>query len=143
MRSFEICGVTVLVDVDLTRQAYVAIAASSTGHCECAYCRNFRAQVEPPFPPGVMAFLSETGIDLAQPAETYHLGESEPGRHIYGGEYYFFGAAPVAEPMLDQTEQFRFTFTQPSGLAQDISRTSGAVCFNFIVEIPWVLADAA
>ena len=134
---------TIEVDADRTRLTYRAIAAKAAEQCSCAYCRNFKALGTSPFPSEVLEFFEFAGIDPAQPAETYQYNETEPGKHLYGGEYYFFGTAPLTDGSgLDTSGSFAFTFTKPSPLAQDDFRAGGAVCFSFIVELPWVIADA-
>ena len=143
MEIIEIRGLSVAVDPDRTRDTYQSIAATSPYQCSCAYCVNFRALGTSLFPQDVLAFFAGAGIDPAQPAETYEYNETEPGKHLYGGEYYFFGKAPLTDGSgLDPSGAFDFTFTAPSPLAQQEFRVEGAVCLSFIAELPWVIADA-
>jgi hypothetical protein len=142
MNVIEIGGVEVLVDRARTRSTYEALAASAD-KCTCAYCRNFRALGRTPFPDAVLAFFEQAGIDPGLPAETFEYNETEPGKHLYGGEFYFFGEAPLTDGSgLDPSGPFDFTYTKPSPLAQNEFHVDGAVCFSFIVELPWVIADA-
>ena len=142
MKLVEIGGVKAAADSVRTRETYTALAASAY-KCSCAYCRNFRALGTTPFPEAVLEFFEQAGIDPNQPAETYEYNKTEPGKHLYGGELYFFGEAPLTEgSRLDPSGPFDFIFTTPSPLAQKEFRVEGAVCFRFIVELPWVIEDA-
>ena len=142
MKLVEIGGVGVAVDPARTEGTYEALAASAY-KCSCAYCRNFRALETTPFPEAVLEFFKQAGIDPDQPAETYGYNETEPGKHLFGGEFYFFGEAPLTDGSgLDPSGPFDFTFTKPSPLAQEEFHVEGAVCFSFIVELPWIIADA-
>ena len=143
MKVMEIRGAKISVDPERTQAAYRALAATGSEQCSCAYCANFRALGSSVFPQDVLSFFADAQIDAAQPAETYEYNETTPGRHLYGGEYYFFGSAPLADASaLDTSGTFDFAFNLPSPLAQSEFQVSGAVCFSFIVELPWVLADA-
>jgi hypothetical protein len=142
MNTVEIGGVEVSVDPARTRETYGALAAAAY-KCSCAYCQNFRALGRNPFPAPVLAFFAQAGIDVDQPAEIYGCNQTGPGRYLYGGEFYFFGEAPLTDGSgLDSSGSFDFTFTKPSPLAQKQFDVAGAVCFSFIVELPWVIADA-
>lgn len=130
----------VQVDRGRTQAAYEALRPSA---CACAYCRNFRSLGLAPFPGPVLAFFEQAGIDPLQPAETYEYSATGPGRHLYGGEFYFFGSAPLTDGSgLHPSGTFDFTFTKPSPLAQTEFRADEAVCFSFIVEVPWVIENA-
>lgn len=142
MTIVEIRGIAVSVDPVRTQATYAALGASAYT-CPCAYCLNFRALGSSPFPDAVLAFFAQAGIDPEQPAETYEYGETAPGKHLYGGEFYFFGEAPLTDGSgLDTSGPFDFTFTKPSPLAQEQFHVEGAVCFSFIVELPWVISDS-
>ncbi len=143
MNFVEIGGIKVEVDPDRTRAVYEAIAMGAAQECGCAYCRNFRALGTTPFPAPVLGFFRCAGIDVNRPAEAYEFNETKPGKHLYGGEYYFFGSAPLTDGLgLNLSGAFDFTFTRPSPLAQNDFQVDGAVCFSFVVELPWVIADA-
>ena len=143
MSLVEIRGIRVEVDRARTRAAYETIAAGAAEACDCAFCRNFRALGTAAFPDSVLEFFRRAEIDVRLPAETYQYDETAPGKHLYGGEYYFFGSAPIDDgSALDASGAFSFTFTHPSPLAQDEFQAEGAVCFSFVVELPWVIADA-
>ncbi|MEG3906117.1 hypothetical protein [Microcoleus sp. Pol17_C1] len=142
MTVVAIGGIEVQVDRDRTRATYEALRPSMYV-CECAYCRNFRALGLTPFPDAVLAFFEQAGIDPLQPAETYESSATEQGKHLYGGEFYFFGEAPPKDgSVLGPSGPFDFTFTKPSPLAQDKFHVEGSVRFSFLVELPWVIADA-
>jgi hypothetical protein len=94
-------------------------------------------------PSPVLEFFARAGIDPSQPAETFEYNEVSPGKHLYGGEYYFFGEVPLTDGSSHSpSERFDFTFTEPSGLAQEEFRAVGSVCFSFTAELPWVIGDA-
>ena len=136
-------GKSVTVDPDRTRDTYEVIANSSPYRCVCACCTNFRALGPSPFPHDVLAFFANAGIDLEQPAEIYEYNVTALGKHLYGGEFYFFGSAPLTDGSdLDPSGVFDLTFTSPSPLAQKEFHVEGAVCLSFIVELPWVIVDA-
>jgi hypothetical protein len=142
MNIVEIGGVEVSIDLARTRRTYEALAASAY-KCSCAHCQNFRALGSTPFPVAVLAFFEQAGINLDHPAETYEYNQTKLGKHLYGGEFYFFGEAPLTDGSgLDTSGPFDFTFTKPSPLAQSEFHVEGAVCFSFIVELPWVIASA-
>ena len=143
MTTVVVREVPVVTAAERTRDTYRAIAADAPYQCPCAFCMNFRALGTTPFPEDVLGFFDAAGIDLSQPAETYEYHETSQGKHLYGGEYYFFGDVPLGDSSeLDTSGVFDFVFTSPSPLAQEKFKVEGAVCFQFIVEVPWVIAVA-
>lgn len=143
MEMVEVRGISVSIDIDRTLDAYRTIAANAKYKCTCAHCENFRALDPIPFPPDVLAFLFFAGIDPACPAEIYEFHQTEKGKHLYGGEYYLFGEAPLTDGSFGDTSGcFDFTFTEPSPLSPQEFLAQGAICLNFVVELPWVIADA-
>ncbi len=126
------------VDVERTRATYALIDSGNWSKCGCAYCMNFGAVALKAFPPEVLAFFERAGIDPLKDAEVYEFGESRPGFHSYGGEFYMWGEevnAALGDIRADPT--FKFTFMPPSPLAQNEFRGSGALCFLFEAELPW------
>ncbi len=142
MISVHIRGMNAAIDEIRTRTAYESLASSLPYKCVCAHCANFRAIGSSAFPKDVLEFFSRAGIDPMQPAETYELGAFGEGKHLYGGEYYFFGDAPLSDrPTLDPSGKFDFAFTAPSPLAQAEFSKPDAVCFSFLVALPWVISE--
>ena len=140
MKRAEIAGWVVNVDVERTRATYAAIAKGGWETCSCLYCRNFGAVVLESFPADVLTFFAVAGIDALKDAEVYKFGESSPGMHSYGGEYYFWGnieKESVGE--LSGKPKFQVTFCNPSPLVQAEFSEKGAICFLFSAELPWVL----
>lgn len=56
-----------VLDVDLEATMEYS-AAEAAEHCDCAYCRNFYAAVDPTHP-GLRPFLAGFGVDIEAPEE--------------------------------------------------------------------------
>ena len=138
--DLTIRGVSVVVHVDATRATYAEIAETDKEYCQCAYCQNFRALGTSAFPQDILDFFSRASIPIGCFAEVYEFHETRPGYHLYGGEYYFWGKAPFAG---NTACDFSFEFMPVSPLVQDQFFKDDAVCFNFLVELPWVITDTS
>ena len=144
MECIEIGGWVVSVDAERTRATYASIAKGGWENCGCTYCRNFGAVVLKSFPPKVLAFFAQAGIDPLKDAEVYEFGETSPGVRSYGGEYYFWGRIEQdAAGELQAEPKFQVTFTLPSALVQPEFRADGAASFVFSADLPWVLEEHA
>lgn len=138
MKTLVLGKSIVRVDVERTRATYASIESGGWVECGCASCKNFGAVVLKAFPSEVLAFFDRAGIDPLKDAEVYEHGESSPGFHSYGGEFYFWGEevnAVLGE--LSEKPLFKFTFMPPSPLAQEEFRHPGALCFLFEADLPW------
>ena len=143
MDTIEVRGKKAQVDRSATVEVYRSLQKNPEETCDCAYCRNFRAIGPGALPNDIQQFFVSAGIDPSNPAETYQYTESRPGYHLYGGEYYFIGSAELDDGTdIDTSGAFYFVFTSPTPLAQQAFCREDAVCFHFIVELPWVLPDA-
>ena len=128
------------VDPERTKATYRQIEKGGAETCGCSGCKNYRAALPESLPKEVVLFFSTAGVDPTKDAEIYEQGELSHGVRSYGGEYYLWGTI-VTEPRKEQvlSNNFRFTFMQPSPLAQKQFRSEGALCFYFTAELPWVL----
>lgn len=138
--NLEIGGYLLEVDSNATREIYGKISKGGSEECTCNYCKNYLAAIDSVFPKEVEDFFLSAGIDRTKDAEVYEFCEETPGIHHYGGEYYLL-AKVLTHPKMPAKlgENFNFTFTEPSPLAQDEFRIGGSVCFTFDTMIPWKL----
>ena len=144
MARAQLAGWVVEVDAERTRTTYASIAKGGWEVCGCVYCRNFGAAVLNGFPPEVLAFFHQAGIDPLKDAEVYEFGETSPGVRSYGGEYYLWGRVEKDSPgELPAQHRFQVTFSSPSPLVQAEFGGEGAVCFLFSADLPWVLEEHA
>lgn len=143
MESATLGKVVVEVDAEQTRRIYSTIAKGGSERCDCAYCRNYRALLPSPLPSEVMAFLKQCGIDPSKDAEVYEMGETHPGFHCYGGEYYFISHAAPEVDADELPNGFQFTITAPGPLEPDeFHNVPGSLCLSFAYnEMPWVLNE--
>jgi hypothetical protein len=129
-------------DAAATRSIYATIESGGAARCGCASCRNFLAQLPGVFPSEVQAFFEQCGIDLRKDAEVYSFGESQPGHHSVGGEYYFICKAFPKVDADRLLNGFEFTVMPQSPLVQpQFKDVSGVRCLSFMYEIPWVLNE--
>ena len=128
------------VDPIKTKNTYQSIKCGGAKTCGCTYCLNYLSVIQKAFPPPVLAFFSQAGIDIQKDAEVYEQGEILPGIRSYGGEYYLWGSV-ISEVKKEQIlgKGFSFTFMQPTPLVQEQFKKAGALCFMFNAELPWVL----
>ena len=143
MEFAKLGKVSVEVDAEQTRKIYSKIEMGGSEECDCAYCRNYRVQLPSALPNEVMEFLEQCGINPYKDAEVYEMGETIPGYHCYGGEYYFISRVA---PEIDTDELpngFQFTITLPSSLEpEEFRKVPGARCFSFVYsKLPWVLDE--
>jgi hypothetical protein len=80
------------VDVATTTAAYAHAPYGDAQRCGCSTCRNFVAVRDVVLPEDFQDFLVSLGVDPAKEGEVYHLGQSAPGSHVYGGWYHFVGS---------------------------------------------------
>ena len=81
-----------LLEIDVARtQAFYRQAPRLTDGCDCDGCRNYLLAVAD-FPPPVMAFLQQLGIDAAKAAEVFVWNAEDDGAALhYGGFYHLCG----------------------------------------------------
>ena len=133
-------GTTVKVDKERTDQAYIRMRSNGRKGCSCAYCENYHTQLPDLLPPPVKAFFTLAGIDPRLPAEVYQFYEIKAGLHLYGGEYYFFGEVdPIDIKSLEASHAFHISLGTPSPLIPQEFREEGAVCFEFVMPLPWMI----
>ncbi len=143
MQTIVFRDIQIEVDIERTRQTYIAIEAADREVCSCAYCENFRALGTSALPNEVLSFFKAAGIDPELPSETYEVHKIKEGTHLYGGEYNFFGIAPIHEKYSRLgTSTFEFRFDKPSPITHEEFHMDGGVSFEFYTELPWVLAIA-
>ena len=90
-------------DVARTKAYYASISPSSL--CDCAYCRNYRAQIRAAFPK-IAAYLGSLGVDIEKPLENSPLDPDEKGMLEYCCcQYVVFGVCePEYRHWIDQVE---------------------------------------
>lgn len=71
------------------------------------------------------------------------MGETHPGFHCYGGEFYFISHATPEVEGDELPNGLQFKITVPSPLEPDgFHNVPGSRCFSFVYnEIPWVLDE--
>lgn len=132
-----------MVDIVRTRQAYAHMRVAGQMRCDCAYCRNFFGQLPELLPSPILNFFAQAEIDVQMPSEVYELQKLEYGRNLYGGEYYFFGSANWIDiNSLEAAYGMHISLHPPSPITPDAFRSHGAVCLEFQLPVPWVLAHS-
>ena len=139
MTEFTFGTYRLLADVEATRSWYAAHGLPAGG-CDCAYCRNFLANL-PRFPAEVNAFLSDLGLELSMPGEAMEFGPEPDGRRYYsllfhiagqltkGGDSPLEFPAGVTARFVTDTGPFLKDFPQP--------------CFQLLLDarLPWALSE--
>ncbi|ACA84688.1 hypothetical protein [Shewanella woodyi] len=138
--NIELYGYSLEVDVKKTKRTYESIQSSGCEECGCLYCQNFQKSIPECFPKELLDFFEKSCIDLIKDAEVYHYTDVSDDILNYGGEFYLWGKVlkhPSGEPEL--ANNFTFSFTEPSPLAQEAFKGSGAICFSFSGDIKWLM----
>ncbi|PQA55686.1 hypothetical protein [Siphonobacter curvatus] len=79
------------VDRRITKDVYDAIDKGGAQTCGCNYCLNFLLQQEGIYPPEVVVFFEEVGIDYHKEVEVVEYGEVEKGQYLYNSWFHFAG----------------------------------------------------
>lgn len=143
MTELAVRGWRLEVDVGRTKKTYSEIGVGGWQRCGCVHCRNFGLVVKSAFPPDILRFFAEAGIEPQVDAEIYEMGATGEGRRFYAGEYYAWAEVlhdPANVPV--EGQPFRFTFMEPTPLRQVEFSGPGSVCFYFEAELPWVLSES-
>lgn len=123
------------LDVDLTAtMAYSAAEAAE--HCDCAYCRNFYAAVDP----RLRSYLTQFGLDVEAPDALYPY-DLPDGRMLYEGEYVVFGRILEAgeEPLVPDPGSSAVIMPQRSDV-YDHSQPYFVLSLEGVV-LPWLLEE--
>ena len=127
-------------DADATRTAYAAFEPRG---CECAFCRNFRAQTNG-VPESIQLLLQKMGIDPAKPVEIVDYGKCNDGGRLYEVEWAFL---PDADHTCDRLVTARCDGCKVSmfkgGIPNEFSHASNRCSLSVLMSnVPWVLSEA-
>jgi hypothetical protein len=146
MGEYRIDGWTLEYDSDLTRLAY-SRSGRGAHECQCLSCRNYVTIRDDFYPASFLQMLDEFGINKHKEAEVYEFARQGSGLQ-YGGWYHFIGrlredpdrfllfrGGHVESPV------WQIYFHQPLALALETFGSLELVQLEFIVELPWWLAE--
>lgn len=134
--KIELCGYSLEVDEEKTKNTYKGIQFSGCEECGCLYCQNFQKAIPDCFPKEILELFEQSCIDFTKDAEVYYYNDVSDDVLNYGGEFYLWAKVlkhPSREPKL--ANNFTFSFTEPSPLAQEAFQDNGAICFSFSGDI--------
>ena len=130
------------VNVEQTRSCYQQTDEVSAEGCGCDPCRNFALTRQLAYPPEVIAFFEELGIDRWKPFELSHYSKMPSGRHLYGGWHYFCGSVENGPSGKATVHRITPTFEielNPIEHPRQPFPDSSSVQLDFFTELPWIL----
>ncbi len=133
----------VRANAEETRSRYASLREPPGGVCDCDACRNYILVREKAFPPEILSFLVELGIDPWQPYELSHYGRMPSGLHLYNGWHYFCGSV-VSGPQSEFSNPHRVHPTFQMEMFETSKARSPFSEFRCVqvevyTELPWVI----
>jgi len=131
-------------DHEATVKAYLATEFGGAESCKCNGCRNFIAVRDKVLPDEFLALLHPLGIEHAKDGEVYHLAQTAPGEHLYGGWFHFAGQLDKTGdfPAVEITDDFKVWMCSTSAPPIDALKNTPRVQLEFqIGKVPWILNE--
>ena len=133
----------VLADVQQTRLCYAQLQDDPWDECGCDACKNFALVHRQAYPPEVLSFFGDLGVDLRKPFELSHYGRLPSGLHLYNGWHHFCGSV-ASGPQSGFSDPHRVHPTFQIAMFETHEARApfnGVQCVQveIYIELPWVI----
>lgn len=136
MKTSEKDGHVFCVDIEKSREYY-----KTHSLCECAYCRNYYAQIKDKLPK-LGEFLDGFGVDVSKPDEIMSF-ETDNGINYINVDYTVCGTVEVmGKYEIDIYDSLFLSIVITDGFASPNEQTGKYFTVSVMgIELPWVLDE--